>query len=92
MPQPTPTPPYALESNNGEVVLASGNRRLRILFVTESIARVTLTEDKPFQSKPSLIVTARARFAGYTLSQGGDFTVSTPCLTLVVNRATGAIR
>jgi alpha-D-xyloside xylohydrolase len=90
--QSAPEPPYTLESNEGEVVLASGNKRLRIRFVTEAIARVTLTEGKPFQVRPSLIVTTGERFAGYTLQQDSDFTVSTPSLTLVVNWATGAIR
>ena len=90
--QTTPSIPYTLESNDGAVVLASGKKRLRVAFVTAAIARITLTEDKPFQTKPSLIVTSQERFAGYTLREDGDFTISTPALTLVINRATGAIR
>ena len=92
MMESVPNPPYSLESNEGSVVLASGARRLRILFVTEAIARVTLTEGRPFRSEPSLIVTACARFTAYSLKEGADFTISTPALTLVVSRATGAIR
>jgi alpha-D-xyloside xylohydrolase len=84
--------PYTLESNDGSVVLASGKKRLRILFVTEAIARITLTEDKPFQTGPSLIVVSQDRFTGYTLREDGDFTVATPALKLVISRATGAIR
>ncbi len=88
----TPPPTYTLESNDGSVIFASGKKRLRIAFVTAAIARITLTEDKPFQTKPSLIVTAPDRFTGYTLHEDVDFTITTPALQLVINRATGAIR
>jgi len=87
-----PPLPYTLASNDGAVIFASGKKRLRIAFVTAAIARITLTEGKPFQTKPSLIVTAPDRFTGYTLQENGDFTISTPALQLVIHRATGAIR
>ena len=83
---------YALESNDGAVVLASGETRLRIQFVSASIARVTFTEGKPFQTAPSLIVTSRKRFTNYTLREDKDFTICTPGLRLIVNKQSGAIR
>lgn len=83
---------YTLESNNGSVVLSSAKRRLRISFVTEAIARITFTDNRPFQTTPSLIVISQDRFTGYTLHETEDFTVSTSALTLVISRRTGAIR
>jgi len=83
---------FTLESNNDSVVLVSGNKRLRVAFVTPAIARITFTQGKPFQDRPSLIVTSQTRFTGYTLREEGDFVISTPALTLVISRRTGAIR
>ncbi len=52
---------FTLESNDGPLILTDGPRRLRIALISESIARVTLTEGKPFGTKPSLIVTSGNR-------------------------------
>jgi alpha-D-xyloside xylohydrolase len=52
---------YKLESNDGAVVLSDGSKRLRIVFITEAIARVTFTDGKPFKTTPSLIVTRSSR-------------------------------
>jgi alpha-D-xyloside xylohydrolase len=90
MPAPAQAP-FSLESNEGEVLFSSGKKRLRVVFVTEAIARITLTEDKPFKSTPSLIVTSQDRFTGYALVENGDYTLITPALKLVINRDTGAI-
>lgn len=83
---------YTLESNNGSVVLVSGGNRLRISFITEAIARITFTRGRPFQAKPGLIVTTRDCFTGYTVREDGDVQISTPALTLVISRESGAIR
>ena len=37
---------FALASNDGVLVFVSGEKRLRIAFASEAIARVTLTEEK----------------------------------------------
>ena len=63
---------FTLESNNACVVLASGRKRLRIAFVNESIARITVTEGREFQTKASLIVTAPANFTHYELHDGSE--------------------
>lgn len=83
----------SFESNNNAVVLAKGPDRLRIAFVSPSIARITFTRGKPFLVRPSLIVTSESRFTGYTLGEDdSSFTIATPELTLVVDKASGALR
>ena len=84
---------FSLESNHEAVILAAGDERLRIAFVTPAIARITFTCGKPFLDRPSLIVTSSDRFTGYSLTEDdAAFTIATPELTLVVKKATGAIR
>jgi alpha-D-xyloside xylohydrolase len=83
---------FIAEKNSHAVILTDGVRQIRIAFVTESIARITVTEGKAFQTKPSLIVTADSRFGEFQLAEtGDDFEISTPLLKLVVSKATGAI-
>jgi alpha-D-xyloside xylohydrolase len=83
---------FKLESNNDSVVLFDGTRRLRLAFVTESIARVTFTDNKPFKKEASLIVETRPAFSGYDLKENkSDFAVTTAALKLVVSKKTGAI-
>ena len=84
---------FQLESHNNSTILRDGSRTLRILFITEEIARITFTDGRPFQTKPSLIVTAQNRCAGHKLEENGDaFVLSTPALKLSVNKTSGAIR
>ncbi|MEY4917374.1 MAG: hypothetical protein RL616_1287, partial [Verrucomicrobiota bacterium] len=84
---------FTLVSNRGAVVLVAGETRLRVSFITESIARVTVTQGKEFLAKPSLIVTATSKFSGHRINEAADvFEISTPALKLVVNKATGAIQ
>lgn len=84
---------FTLESNRGPVVLVSSRTRLRIAFVTPSIARITLTRDKPFLERPSLIVTCRDTYNHYSLKEDNtSFHISTPELTLVIAKSNGAIR
>ncbi|MFO1487909.1 MAG: glycoside hydrolase family 31 protein [Verrucomicrobiota bacterium] len=83
---------FTLESNQGAVILAAGDKRLRVVFVTKGIARITVTQGKSFQNKPSLIVTATSQFSGFKVQETGEvFELSTSALKLVVNKATGAI-
>lgn len=84
---------FVLESNHGSAIFTSNKRRLRIAFITESIARITFTEDKPFQIRPSLIVTTQQSYTKYSLHEDDDaFTLSTPALKLIINKQSGAIR
>jgi len=84
---------FTLESNDGCAVFASAKERMRITFATASIAHITFTGDKPFRTRPSLIVTNRGTFSGYELQEsGGDVTLATPALKLIVSKTSGAIR
>jgi alpha-D-xyloside xylohydrolase len=83
---------YVLISNEGCVILGSGSLRLRIAFITESIARITFTNGKPFQPGPSLIVTTQSTFTGYNLQENRtNFTISTPTIKLVIGKESGDI-
>jgi alpha-D-xyloside xylohydrolase len=83
---------FAVENCTGSVVLTDGKKRLRITFVTEAIARITVTEGKEFQTKPSLIVTATSCFSGLDLRESKDaFEISTSAIKLLVSKNTGAI-
>ena len=83
---------FAVEKNAGSIVLTDGAKHLRFVFVTEAIARVTVTEGKPFRTTPGLIVTAASSFGGFTFRETAEsFEISTPVLKLVVNKTTGAI-
>ena len=83
---------YVLISNEGSVILGSGTLRLRIAFITASIARITFTDNKPFQPGPSFIVTTQSTFTDYTLKENPtNFTITTPTITIVVDKETGGI-
>lgn len=83
---------FMLENSNSAAVLIDGKRRLRITFVTEAIARITVTEGREFQTKPSLIVTTASRVSGFNLQETGEaFEISTSQLSLVVSKVTRAI-
>lgn len=83
---------YTLESNNGAVILSDGNRRLRITFITEAIARLTCTDGHPFKTTPGLMVTTKAVCRDYRLQDDtADFVIATSAIKLVVAKQTGAI-
>src|SRR5690242_14290134 len=83
---------FSLLNSTKSVVFVDGEKRLRIAFVGENIARVTLTEGKAFQTRPSLIVTAKAEFSDFQLRETAEtFEVFTSALKLVIKKATGAI-
>lgn len=83
---------FKIESQDGAVVLSEGTKRLRVQFVTESIARVTLTDNRPFKAEPSLIVVSKAAYSGFKVVEGkAEFRISTGALKLAVSKETGAI-
>lgn len=83
---------FVVESSSGSVVLASGNKRLHIGFLSETVVRITMTDGKPFRNVPSLIVTAQADFAGFNTSETkATIEITTPAMKLVVSKETGAI-
>lgn len=84
---------FTLETHDSCVVLTSGKTRLRLAFVSAAIVRITYTEGRAFQTRPSLVVVPQREHVEYALHGDPEaFTISTAALTLVVSRATGAIR
>ncbi|CAF3322080.1 unnamed protein product [Rotaria socialis] len=83
---------YILVSNENYVILGNATFKLRIAFVTESIAQITFTKDKPFKSSHSLIVTNQHFFTDYNFSETAlNFIIETTALKLVVSKEYGAI-
>lgn len=83
---------YVLISNQGCVILGNGSLRLRIAFITESTARITFTDGKPFEPGPSIIVTTQSTFTGYELKENPtNFTIFTPIITLIIDKESGVI-
>jgi len=83
---------YTLESQDGAVVLKSGDRFLRVAFCSRSIARITVTEGKAFSLDPSLIVQHRDPISDFSVAENaGAFLISTDALQLSIARDTGAI-
>jgi alpha-D-xyloside xylohydrolase len=84
---------YKLESNQGAAIFTSGNKRLRVAFITPSIARITFTEDKSFLTRPSRIVITQQSYPDYCLTEDDmAFTLTTQALIITVNKQTGALR
>ncbi len=84
---------YRIESNSESLVLTSETSRLRIGFVTESIARVTMSGSQPFQERASLSVVANAWYRNYRVEENADgFSIATGSLAITVDRKTGAMR
>lgn len=84
---------FTAEIKAGAVILTSGPKQIRLCFPFETIARITVTEGKAFQTKPSLIVTADSAFTGFKFQETADtFEIFTSALKLVISKASGAIR
>jgi alpha-D-xyloside xylohydrolase len=84
---------FRLESHGDALELTSETARLRIGFVSESVARVTMTGNQPFQQRASLSVVANSWYTNYRLEEDAAlFRVSTAALSVTVDRKTGAIR
>ena len=83
---------YVLISNEGCVILGCGTLRLRIGLINESIVRITLTDNKPFEPGPSLIVNTKLSYSDYTFNENpSNFTISTSMIRIVVDKETGGI-
>jgi len=84
---------FILTTSSGAAVLECGERRLRIGFVSPSCVRVTYTEGRPFQDRPSRIVTARgSTYVQPNVQEDHDsFALSTSALRLRVQKSTGAL-
>lgn len=85
-------PMFLLEEQSEAVVFRSKDRRLRIQFFTDSIARVTFTGDRPFLDRPSrIVVGASQKTLCEVLDETEAYIVRTSALTITVQKKTGAL-
>jgi len=83
---------YRTDSTGEALILASETSRLRLGFVDEAIARVTMTGKRLFKDAASLSVLPQVFHRDYRLDESEEeVRVSTSRLTVTVNRKTGAI-
>lgn len=84
---------YTVERRADEVVFRGGEERLRVQFVTESIARITCTRGREFLDRPSRIVVGRERRAAFEVAEDADaYVVATDSLRVRLEKRTGALR
>lgn len=83
---------FTIESQSDGVVFRKDDRLLRIRFVTDSIARITYTQDRQFLDRPSRIVVAPSAKVAHELREEQQSCVlSTAALNVEVNKSTGAL-
>lgn len=82
-----------LETRSDSIILRrADDHRLRITFITDSIARITTTQGRDFVDKPSRIVTAQPGKVSFDLRENSEeYTLSTRALTITINKTTGAL-
>jgi alpha-D-xyloside xylohydrolase len=84
---------FTLESNDGSATFVSGNDRLRIGFLHESIVCVTFTRGRAFSDKPSRIVIPQEPYSAWAVTEEADaFRLATPSLAVFVNKQSGSLR
>jgi alpha-D-xyloside xylohydrolase len=82
-----------LEKNDNGAVFVSEGLRLRIGFVSESIACVTYTRGRELRDSPSRIVTWQDPYLPCLVSDDDDsFRLATSALTVIVNKRSGSLR
>ena len=84
---------FEVQSRGRDVVLTSEDgRRLRIAFLSPSIARITYTKGKDFEQRQSRIVVLDRDFEATTVEDlGRRVLVSTSSLSVEVDKATAAL-
>lgn len=83
---------FLLEDNSNGVVFCSAERRLRIQFFTDSIARITFTAHRRFCDQPSRIVIGTPEKITYeVLEQSEAYILRTAALQIVLDKTTGAL-
>lgn len=81
-----------LEQNDDAAIFRWQNKLLRIGFVTPSIARITCTEGKPFEQSTSRIVIERS-WTSFALQESPqEYVLTTAGMSIVLDRATAALR
>lgn len=83
---------FLLSSLDRNAVFECGERRLRVTFCGPSCARVTCTEGKPFQDRPSRIVAAPQDPAEFGFSEDDQaWHLSTSAMSVRVGKRSGAL-
>ncbi len=83
---------FTLRHIDRTAVFECGPKRLRIAFCTPSSVRVTYTEGRPFQDRPSRIVIAGQAEAEFALSEDDQaFVLNTSALAVKVQKQSGAL-
>ena len=83
---------YTVELRSDGVVFCEGDRRLRIRFVANSIARITYTQGREFLDRPSRIIVAPAAEVAFDLRDEQEcYALSSTTLKVTVNKSTGAL-
>jgi alpha-D-xyloside xylohydrolase len=85
---------FVLESRiEGGAIFRSEDRRLRVQFFGESIARVTFTGDRPFlERESSMVVSARQEVCVGFEEEAAAYTLRAAGMSVVVDKATGRLR
>lgn len=83
---------FVLLKSGSTTVFRCGEKLLRLSFPNASCVRVTYTEGRPFQDKPSRIVVAQGPGVEPKVSEDAEsFSIATGALTVVLQKATGAL-
>jgi alpha-D-xyloside xylohydrolase len=84
---------FQLESKDrGALFVSPQGQRLRVIFVSPSIARISYTEGRDFSEGPSRIVIAQDAFQNVALREDDEcYLFTTPVLAVELNKRTGAL-
>lgn len=83
---------FGIKSQSGPVIFAAGGKRIRITFYTPSIVRVTYTEGRAFQDRPSRIVCAVPQPVQVSVEEKSEsFVLSTSVLSVKIDKTSGAL-
>ena len=90
--KPIPPPPFTFSREGNAALFASAENRLRIVFLTPAIVRVTWIQGRDFSKKSSRIVLAPQQYIRFDMTDQQDtFTIATAALKLVLNKASGTL-
>src|SRR6202012_2463817 len=74
------------------VLFREGDWRLRVRFMTDSIARITYTQGREFLNRPSRIVVSSAADGAFEFREEAQrYLLAATSLTVAVNKLTGAL-
>lgn len=84
---------FHLDDQSSATIFRSSDRRLRIQFFTDAIARITFTGDRPFLNRSSRIVVGMPETVNVTTTEETEtYTLSTASIKIVLHKQTGALQ